>query len=363
LKDLEKKLLRIESQLQAEKAEKQRLLRQVKELRSKSVLFDAIVDQLDDHIPPVKPLPGARAPLIKRGLKNPKKVEHLVAHLSDMHADEIVLPSQTNGIEDYDFQIACLRAEKYVEEILETVADMSTYYFPVLWLLSYGDQSSGEIHGNIAQSYFQNQLDNCLNIGKLQSLMIRDLAPYFEKINVVCLPGNHGRRSKRKDFHNPRDSWDYLISRVAELNLKDHGNVKFIIPDAYSINLEINKQIFNIQHGDGIKSWNSIPFYGVERKTRRLQALHREIPISCFVMGHFHQASDIPSGRRSRVLINGPWAETSHYAYDELGEASEPHQWLHGCHEKRAITWQKKISLKTPGERSRVSGSRYLNSI
>lgn len=354
------KMTRLEALLESEKSEKSRLLKQVKELRRKAVIFEAVVDHLKVKQPlPLKPLPTSK--ILSESKRN-KKLEHLAMHLSDMHADEIVTLEQTNGIEDYDFKIACIRAEKYVKEVIETVEEFrANYQFPVLWLLSYGDQSSGEIHDNVDKSYFKNQFDNSLAIGRLQALMVRDLAPYFEKINVVCLPGNHGRRTRKKDFHNPRNSWDYLIAKIAELDLKAHKNVKFLIPNAYSINLEINEQIFNIQHGDGIKSWNSIPFYGVDRKTRRLQALHRDVKISCFVMGHFHQASDLNSGRCARVLVNGPWYETSHYAYDELGEASQPSQWLHGVHKNRPITWQKRIELKSQEERNKQS--RYFDSI
>jgi hypothetical protein len=352
MKAVEKQLLRLESELEAERAEKRLLVRQNKELRKTANLFEALAEHLGGLRPaPLKPLPRQKV-LKKRCLRR----EHLAMHLSDMHADEIVTPEQTNGIEDFDFKIACLRAERYVDEVIEmSQQHLSNYSFSTLWILSYGDQSSGEIHGHVERSYFKNQLDNCLNIGRLQGLMIRDLSPYFERINVVCVPGNHGRRTHRKDFQKPQDSWDYLISRIAELNCQNLSNVKFLIPNAYSININVNGNIFNVQHGDGIKSWNSIPYYGIERKTRRLEALHKDTDIGLFCMGHFHQASDIPATRKGRVLVNGPWQETNYYAYDELGLASEPAQWIHGCSPGKPITWQKRISLKTSGERLRES--------
>lgn len=351
----DERILRLESQLVAERAEKNALASQTKILKKKAAIFEALVEQMHEYVPPLEPLPGLFKPP-----KEKKITEHLVMHLSDIHGDEVVKASQVGGLEDYDFEIACLRAQRYVEQTIEhTQVHLTNYSFPTLWLLSYGDLTSGEIHGGTARSYFRNQFKNCLAIGRMKAMMIRDLAPYFQDVKVICLPGNHGRRSKKKDYDGAHDNWDYLVCETAAMLTEDIPNVEFTIPDQFSINVDINGSIFNISHGDDIKSWNSIPYYGIERKTRRLAALHSRQPINYFCMGHFHQPAMLDNGLEGETIINGPWLATGTYAYEGLAAASKPRQWIHGVHAKNGISWRMPIDLRLPGERKLLSDRRY----
>jgi hypothetical protein len=103
-------------------------------------------------------------------------------------------------------------------------------------------------------------MKNCHAIGKLHALMYRDFAPHFEQINVVYVPGNHGRRTNKKDYHGAQDNWDYLVGLMAKLYCQDIDNVSFLIPDCFSVNLDINGVGFNIAHGDDIRSSMGIPW-------------------------------------------------------------------------------------------------------
>ena len=70
-------------------------------------------------------------------------------HLSDGHHDQVVRPEEVGGLEDYNFPVSCCRAERYVDTVVEWTQDTLApkFYFPVLWVLAYGDYTSGEIHG------------------------------------------------------------------------------------------------------------------------------------------------------------------------------------------------------------------------
>jgi transposase len=215
-------------------------------------LFRAMVGVLNEKIVPVKPLPSWYKPKSLRG-----KIieEHVVMHLSDGHHDQIVRPEECGGLEHHNFAVSCCRAERYVDTLLqwtqETLAPQ--FRFPVLNVLAYGDFTSGEIHGHVERSYFRNQFQNCLAIGKLHALMYRDLAPYFERVNVVYVPGNHGRRSIKKDHHGAWNNWDYLTAEIARLYCADIANMDFLVPDAFSVNLDIDGVGFNVSHGDDVR--------------------------------------------------------------------------------------------------------------
>lgn len=353
----EEKIAQLEGQLASERTEKSRVLRQLRTATLNKGLLQALVDEMQAYVAPLDPLPEA---IDRRKSTGTIVEEHLVMHVSDQHGDEVVEPHKVGGIEKFDFPIFLCRAEQYVDTVLDfTQNKLANYRFPVLHILQYGDQTSGEIHGGKERSYYRNMFRNCLAIGQTNALMIRDLAPYFPEIHVLNLPGNHGRRSIKKDYDNPWDNWDYLCSETTRLNCAHMKNVKFFIPDCFSVNYEINGHGFNIQHGDDIKSWNGIPWYGIERKTRRMVALQNSLGqmVKYFVMGHFHSQSSM-ADLLGETIINGAWVGTSAYSYESFSGYREPMQLIHGVHPEHGISWRLPVKLKNR-EQEKIGPRRY----
>jgi len=309
-------------------------------------LFKAMVSELEGKLAPVKALPAARS-------FSPKKEqiqEHAVLHLSDGHHDQVVTSDDSGGLELYDFPISCCRAERLVDTTLQWTQGTlgEEFYFPVLNVLAYGDFTSGEIHGAATRSYFRHMMRNCLAIGKLHAMMFRDLAPFFEQVNVVYVPGNHGRRSQKKNYHGAHDNWDYLLAEMAKMYCQDLENVSFLIPNAFSVNLDINGVGFNIAHGDDIRSVMGIPWYGLARRQARLQALaplQAGPRVRYYCVGHFHQKGMVGT-QDTETIMNGPWLGTDAYAFNSLAGYTEPFQWLHGVNAKYGLTWRMDVKLK-----------------
>ena len=340
----EKEMVSLKSKIINLTSERSKLKRQLTLASHENGIFESLVGEMQHLITPLEPLPKVLQPKKKTA----QTEEHLVVHLSDEHADEVVESYKVGGIEEYNFPIALCRAEKYVDDIISfTKQNLSNYHFPVLNILSYGDHTNGEIHDGESRSYYRNMFKNALAISQMQALMIRDLAPHFAKVNVVCVPGNHGRRTRKKDHDGAKNNWDYLISESAHLFCKDLKNVEFVIPDTFCIIIDINGHNFCVSHGDDIKSWNSIPWYGMERKTRRLTSLHntRGRSIKYFVFGHFHSCSSIQD-LDGETIINGAWVASDPYVYNAFSGFREPTQLIHGVHKKHGITWRLPIKLR-----------------
>lgn len=313
-------------------------------------IFKAVVKEMDQRVTPYKALP------LERDLKPRKDTieEHVVMHLSDGHHDQIVTPGECAGLEEYNFQISCRRAETYVDTLLDwTQKTLSPRFnFKCLTVLAYGDHTSGEIHGHVSRSYFRNQFHNCFAIGQLHALMYRDLAPHFDQVNVIYLPGNHGRRSVKKDFHGAHDNWDYLVAEIARLHCKGMDNVQFAIPDAFSVNIDINGVGFNLSHGDDIKGHQGIPFYGMVRRQKGLIALGAAQGgprVRYYCMGHHHVSASL-ADIDGELLVNGSWIGTDSYAYNSFAGYREPKQWIHGVNPKKGITWRMDVQLRTKDE-------------
>ncbi len=350
LGEIDSQILKLQGENVHLREERNDYKRQLKAAAKTQGLFGALVEEMDHRIKPMRALPSARPVKAQSGMIN----EHLVMHLSDGHHDQIVTPSDTGGLETYDFPISMCRAERYIDTILkwtqQTLAPQ--FQFPTLTVLAYGDHTSGEIHGHTSRSYFRNAFKNSLAIGQLHSLMFRDLAPYFEQVNIIYVPGNHGRRSIKKDYHGAHDNFDYLIAKTAEMYCADLPNVDFTIPNSYSINLDIGGVGFCIFHGDDIRSSMGIPWYGLEKRKHRVTALNtvqKGTPIRFHCCGHFHRPGSTTE-LNGEMMINGAWVATDAYAFNALVGYTEPSQLIHGVNQEYGITWRLPVKLRCPYE-------------
>lgn len=347
----DKRILELEAEIVHLTDERNRERSKVKASAKTQGLFKCIVDEMDKRIEPLIVLPKAK--IIRT--RDAEIEEHVVMHVSDGHHDQVVTLEDSMGLEEYNFPISCVRAERYVDTVIDwCIGTLDNFNFKVLWIPMYGDNTSGEIHGHGPRSYYRNQFKNCLAIGQLHSLMIRDLAPYFDQINVIYLPGNHGRRSKDKDYYGPQNNFDYLIGEIARLHCRNLGNVSFLIPNSYAINVDINGVGFNFSHGDDVRSNGGVPFFGMLKRQNGLVALGS---ITGFrtrysVMGHHHTLSSLSTIGDSELIVNGAWPATDPYTINALTGYREPAQLLHGVNPKYGITWRMNVKLKDEDEKA-----------
>lgn len=149
----------------------------------------------------------------------------------------------------------------------------------------------------------------------------------FQTIFVPCVTGNHGRigkKGQRKRFIN----WDYLIGHMLEMKLEAHSDrIMFEIPKAPFLVVNVEGKEFLLRHGDGIKSWGGIPYYGIARSTGRWIAIqasqNKRFDYMC--MGHFHQAASIPY-TGGEVLMNGCFPGVTEYSVEVIEGLNTPMQ-------------------------------------
>lgn len=341
----DERILELETEIQMLREDLTNQKKINKAQRRSNGLFRALVDEMQDRVVPFKALPVAYHPTTTKKIK-----EHLVMHLSDGHHDEVVDPEECNNLEEHNFQVSCRRAENYVETTLDhTLNHLDKYDFEELTILAYGDHTSGEIHKSVDRSEYRNQFKNCLAIGQLHALMYRDLVPHFKRTTIVYVPGNHGRRSEKKDHHGAHDNWDYLIAKVAQMHTRDIENVEYVIPNAFSVNLQINGVGFNVSHGDDIKGSSGIPFYNLTRRQKSLLALCSmtgEFPIRYSAIGHHHVIGSL-ADYKGEALLNGAWVGTNAYSLNSFTGYREPSQLIHGVNPKHGVTWRMHVHLRS----------------
>ena len=92
MSEQEAHIFKLQSEIEHLREERNTFKRQLRNAAKTQGLFQAIVDELDDRVKPMRGLPSAR-PEYK-----PSKdviVEHLVMHLSDGHHDQVITPDDT----------------------------------------------------------------------------------------------------------------------------------------------------------------------------------------------------------------------------------------------------------------------------
>lgn len=158
------------------------------------------------------------------------------------------------------------------------------------------------------------------------------------------------RQSRRSSFA----SGDYFLARVTKASRSQYKGKKYDLAVEGLHDYTVNGAVVH-------NSWNSLPWYGIERKTRRLNAIGTvsgQVP-HYYLFGHFHTMAT-QQHTTGETIINGSWMATDEFALERIGAFSEPYQWLLGIHPTYGLTWRMPIQLRKKGWREEVGkDSRY----
>lgn len=244
--ELEEGIIRVED-------ENRKLRTALKEAKRESTLFKSLASVVQEQPPfssfsPFKPCAKTKIDKIK---------ESALLVLSDCHGDQEILPRRVNDLEDYNFDVACLRAERIVDTTISHLCEnMKNYDFETLYIAGLGDYVNGDIHNAQEHSKWKNALKNSMGVGEILAMMVIDFSKYFKKIVFCSVAGNHGRRQPKKDYRGAQNNWDYLVAVHAATRLKgliDEGRLSIMIPDAWSMGIKIEGWNFVLNHGDDMK--------------------------------------------------------------------------------------------------------------
>ncbi len=173
----------------------------------------------------------------------------------------------------------------------------------------------------------------------------------FESIDVVAVSGNHGRIGRKGEFKH-HVNWDYIISKSLEDQFsRITDRVTFNVPKSPFAVVDIEGWTFLMRHGDGIKSWGGIPFYGIARSTGRWVAMQASVGkrFDYMAMGHFHQRADLPF-TGGEVLMNGSFVGTSQFTVEVMESASRPEQIFGMVHPRHGLGGRYPIHLDGGGK-------------
>lgn len=261
--------------------------------------------------------------------------------VTDTHFDEIVNPSEIDGINCYNREIAGLRLRRCFERAIMLGRDyLSGVTYDGAALFFGGDIFSGNIHEELVRTNADTLFGSLLYwIGPTKAGILMMLEE-FKKLHIAVTPGNHGRMT-RKPIAKQRatDNLDWLFYRTLARELASEPNITWTIPDAADTHVKIYETRYLLTHGDqfrggsGISGAMSPLLLGAHRKTRRQAAAGK--PYEYMIMGHWHQEVWLPA---QGVLAGNCMKGFDEYAYVSNFTPTPPAQQLWLTTPERGVT-------------------------
>lgn len=294
----------------------------------RAIVAEEIAGQPKTIILPPEPIP-------KITLRKPPKQE-----IREEEEDQTLHVGDTHfGLKtrSYNKKVAEKRMVRLYDKCCK-FADIHRKFVPVrkLHMFLGGDESQGEA---IGKQLMLDELELCyheqktLAVKEFSNLLV-NLCQWYESIDVVCVPGNHGILGKTFSFAS---NWSIQIYDLLQSDLKNYPQITFHIQhDDFYIYHKVRRSTFLVTHGDQIISQLGIPYYGIDRRTLRWQE-NLEQRFDYVAMFHFHSANYIrPSG--IKIFMNGTLSTGSRFARQRLGLEEDPEMWTLFVGDKYGVT-------------------------
>lgn len=317
----------------------QRQLAQEKDKRQ--MYFDAIHDSIEIAVA------GITFPAVKQPDRDKRKKgeEFAIAVMSDWQ-----LGKQTPT---YDSDICADRVDLYAEKVIE-IANLQRQDHPVkeIHLAMLGDMVEGElIFPGQAYEIDSSLFDQIVNGRNIMDRFVRDMAANFEQVHIHAVPGNHGYLGgrQRREMHKKSNS-DRLLYTFCELGTRDLPNVHWNIAEDWWLIADLGDQCkFLLAHGNQVKGYQGIPWYGWTRKVlgwRSLEKIWPQFEFDHVLAGHFHTPVSIYTNG-IRLWVNASTESHNPYALEQMAAAGEPAQWLLFGKKGKGLTAEYLVSLGT----------------
>lgn len=321
-------LRRLERALQNTRQEAGRLGQQLAAMDAKRTAFEQLADTLSEVVEPLEVV----APITDWGTAvSPRHPVDLCAALTDEHADEVITGPATWGLERFNFDIFCLRYERYCRLLVEYVTQhLPQHRVERLHLFKLGDAVHGDGHGNKYRNHFGNTMKAAIAVADAEAEGIAWMLQYVPYINIVGISGNHPRNTVKKDHVDPHDNFDFMVTALLAARLSRYvaeGRLDVHAPKSWSAFVDVRGKTMALNHGDDVQGTWGIPWYGFAKKQGRMQAMvaRKEAKVDFFWYGHHHTDVGVTEAG-ARAVHSGAFTMTDGWTAEKLACGGEPMQ-------------------------------------
>ncbi|KKN89768.1 hypothetical protein LCGC14_0236140 [marine sediment metagenome] len=245
--------------------------------------------------------------------------------IADWHIGEQIDEGEVEGFNAFNYAIAERRVDFLADKVAKWVLTerhghkINELHVPIM-----GDMITGNIHDELI-AYAEFPLPEAVvKASHLISRFLTVQAGIFPNVVVHQLKvDNHSRLTKKKGSkHRGTNSWNHVIGELCRQMLRDHKNVKWISHDAQKAEVDIAGQRYLADHGDSIRAYMGLPYYGFAREDGR-EALKRMRVGKRFddrLRAHWHVAGAGPLGIQCGCLCGSTELDA------QSGRFSDPFQ-------------------------------------
>jgi calcineurin-like phosphoesterase family protein len=169
------------------------------------------------------------------------------------------------------------------------------------------------------------------------------LAQHFPHIDVVSVPGNHGRMTKKPSYKNRIENFDMIMTDMLSMILANQPNITITASPAFATIVEVENHSIFLSHGDTVRGWQGIPYYGFNRmrgNVREMMAFRGD-KVDVFCHGHFHQAGYLAGP----MILNGCMSGPDEFSVTNAMGVDHPHQMMFGMHAEQGMSSMYKLRL------------------
>lgn len=331
---------RLRAKIEAQAVEIGSLKRTVASLRTDADTYEKVTEASKRALSPPT--------WLKPKKRNAAHVGTVCTVLSDCHFDEVVNPSEIDGRNAYDRDIATQRLERFFTNTVKVSRDyLQGVDFDGAVLFLGGDLVSGTIHEEITQSNEAYAPETALHWADPLAAGIALLADEFGKVHVPCVSGNHGRLTRKpRSKGRTRDNWDWLIAQLLAKHFASDERVTFQIPDATDALVQVYDTTFLLTHGDQVGGGGGIG--GIWPPIMRMVAKKRtRWDFDTLVCGHWHQLIQAPE---QGLIVNGSLKGFDEYAAVSAFAPERAQQALWVTTPEHGVTFQAPILVADRAE-------------
>ena len=277
----------------------------------------------------------------KRGTLKP---ETWLLEFSDLHYGQIVKPIEVGGLAEYNTAVAKERLE-YLVKVLVRILE----YYPnppkELVIAFLGDMIDNSVmRGNQQASIEFGAITQTMLVSELITDFIVSLSKYFPKIRCYGVYGNHGRLMRSPTDAHPSESFDKMAYYIVKNRIKGMKNITLEYTEAQHMIFRANGWKFWMEHGDTVRGWMGIPFYGGQREKARISDILGKFKEQAdyVLLGHHHEEATLTG---QGIFFNGSFVGGDLYSIGRLRRMSIPTQSLIGINDAHGVVWTRSIQL------------------
>lgn len=313
----------IEDEVQADRAIR-KLTEDKSHTNKKNKLLQERVDSLEDALEAAVDIKNAVKSYKISIPKKSKGSEAVAVWLaSDWHVAEKVTLGQTNGINEYNLEIAKARAEAYFKNGLR-LTDMSARETSVntIVLALLGDFITGHLHQQAVET---NLLPPVQEAIFAQNLIVSGieyiLANSKYDLIIPCHSGNHGRTTKFAEFGSENGhSHEYFMYCSIANHFRNEKRVKVAISEGAHSYLDVFGYKVRFLHGHDVKFGGGVGGITIPLN-KAISQWDKACPAYITCLGHFHQRLDGGS-----FMVNGSLIGYNSFALSIKASAEKPVQ-------------------------------------